>query len=476
MMGKFNIFRTFVYKWRYPISYGSVLLALIFALLFAGTYIPGGLSAAEIESATKSSSTMLSHVWTIDVINLPYHILQHASLSIFGVSVLSIKLPSIILAFMSAVGMTILLKQWFKPGIGILASLIAITTGQFLFIAQNGTPDILYLFWPVWLILTASLIPVHEKWRKLYIVAFFALAALSLYTPLSLYILVVIAGAIIIHPHLRFLIKQLTKLELLIGVVVIGIVIAPLVFAISKAPELAAQLMGWPASIPNLMSNTVLLANRYLGFADAGKGTTLTPFFELGSTLLIVLGAYYIYKNRATAKSYVVTLWTLCLIPVIVLNPPLISVTFLPLVLLLASGINGLLSHWYGLFPRNPYARIGGLIPIIILVTVLLVSGISRYVYGYTYDPNIVTSFSRDLRLLPKNTTNLVVSEEELSFYNVVAKYNHKIRVSVTPTSSWFLATHDAKRTFYGYQIDHIVTSSDTNNSDRFYLYKKSSL
>lgn len=450
-----------------------VAVGLIVALIFVGMYLPGGISNQELKSVIKSNSTGLSDLWTIDVINLPYHLLQHLSFVLFGVSVISIKLPSILIGFLSAIGITLLMKQWFKPSIGVLATLIAITTGQFLFIAQNGTPDILYLFWPVWIILFASLIPVEQKLRKLYIAAFFATAALSLYTPLSVYVIIVVSGAIVLHPHLRYLLKQLSRQELSAGILVILTLISPLIFAIIKNPNLGLTLLGIPSVWPDISSNLVSLGGQYFNFTNPGGTTVITPFFELGSMLIIALGAYFVVQTRATAKSYVVILWVLCLIPIVVLNPDLTSVTFLPIVILLGSGLSGLLTHWYKLFPRNPYARIGGLVPLIILVSTLVLSGVSRYIYEYRYSPGIVPNFSKDLRLIPKNTKNIVVTRNELAFYQVVAKYNKPLNVSVTPASDWFLATQAAKRQYSGYMVYRIITSSNKDWGDRFYIYKK---
>jgi len=472
-MAKLDISELFLYRRRYFIGYSLVIVGLILALIFAGLYLPGGISSQEMQSVIKSASITIADFWSADAINLPYNILQHASLAVFGVTIIGIKLPSIILAFLSAIGLVFLLKQWFKPSIAVLASLIALTTGQFLFISQNGTPDVLYLFWPVWSILIASLIPVRQNLRKFFIIAFFAMAALSLYTPLSVYVLIVIAGAVVLHPHLRYLIKQLSKTELIVGALIVLLLVSPLIFAVFRTPSLGLELLGVPAKWPNLLTNLASLGNQYFGFAKPGGTTIITPFFELGSMLIIALGAYFIFKTRVTAKSYVVTLWTLCLVPVIIMNPNFTTITFLPLVLLLASGLNGLLYYWYGLFPHNPYARIGGLVPLVILVVVLVSSGVNRYVYSYQFDPNISPNFSKDLRLIPTDTKNIVVADKELPFYNVMAEYNDKLNISTTPNSASFLVTHDAKYPFIGYKIDKIITTSFKNDADRFYLYKK---
>lgn len=472
-MNKFKIFELFVYKRRYWIGYGLIALSLIAALFFAGMFLPGGISDAEIQSVIKSNSLGFTSLTAPDITNLPYHLLQHASIAIFGVSVLSIKLPSIILAFLSAIGIVLLLRRWFKPSIGVLASLIAITTGQFLFIAQDGTPGILYLFWSVCLLLIANMVSDEKRFKPFYVIAFCIATAMSLYTPLSLYVLFAITIAVIFHPHLRFIIKNLPRKSLISGIIVGLIIVSPLALLMIKTPDLWLILLGIPNHWPNLGANLSSLGAQYLGFSKPSGLTLMTPFFELGSSLIIAIGIYYVLKTRVTAKNYIITLWMVCLIPAVILNPDFTSITFLPLVLLLATGLNTLLAYWYNLFPRNPYARIGGLIPVVILVIVLVFSGASRFVYGYKYDPSIVPNFSHDLKLIPKSTKNIVVTADELPFYQVVASHNKKLTVSVAPNINTisFLATHEANRNFTGYKIDRIITSPMKNFSDRFYLY-----
>lgn len=473
-MNKINISELFIYRHRYWIGYSLVGIGLIATLLFAGLYSPGGISTAEMQSVVDSSSLSFKNLVPSSAVNLPYRALQHVILNLFGVSVFSIKLPSIILAFIAAIGMILLLRKWIRPNVGILASLIAITTGQFLFIAQNGTHDILYLFWSAWLLLIALLIANQQKFRKSLIMIFFIIATLSLYTPLSIYVLIAFVGALILHPHLRYLVRQISKIEIAIGAAISIILLTPLVFAIYHDPKIILSLLGLPSAWPDFNANIAAIGAEYFGFARPSGATLMTPFFELGSMLLIGAGIYDVIKNRAAAKSYIVISWVICLIPVIIINPEFTSITFLPLVMLLALGINLLLTRWYGIFPLNPYARIAGLIPLIILVSVLVYSGADRYIYGYRYDPNIVNNFSIDIKLLPKTTTDLVVSDNQLAFYRVYALHNPKIKIwTSAPNGPSFTATNQAKGQFPDYKIDRIITSPNQNSSDRFYLYTK---
>jgi hypothetical protein len=473
-MATVDFSKYFIYRWRYVIGYSLIGLLLAGLLVFVGFYLPGGLSTQEMASVVQSASLSFSDTSTLAVPNLPYYSLQALIFSLFGITIFTIKLPSLILALLSAIGFIMLLRRWFKPNIAVLASIIAITTGQFLFIAQQGTPGILYVFWPVVLLLLGTQITRGKKYRFLWKILFAVSAALSLYTPLSIYPLLAIGLATILHPHLRNAVRRLPKPKVIFVAVLFLLLITPLVYGIVTNPQLGLTLLGlptvWP---PDLGANAVNVLKQYFLFWEPSVGPLMTPVFGLGSAILITLGLYRIVRTRETTRSYLVIIWITCLIPVLLFNPTFTSVTFIPSMLLLAAGLTSLIGYWYRLFPLNPYARAAGLIPIVILVFALSVSGLYRYIYGYHYSPSQAGQFSKDLALIPKGTKELVVSADERDFYQAVAEYRKGLSVVTVPTGNMFVVTRDARTTFDGFTIYRIITNGTTDNADRLYIYKK---
>jgi len=463
-----------LYRWRYIIGYTLIGLALAGLLIFAGLYVPGGISPEEMRASVRSDSLSFSNPESLITTSLPYYLLQAAIFHFFGVYDFTIKLPSLILALFSAVGLILLLRRWFKPNIAVLASMIAVTTGQFLFIAQNGTTGILYVFWPVLLLLLGTQVTRGKRFRFLWKILFSITAALSLYTPLGIYPLIAVLLATALHPHLRAAVRRLSKVKLTVVAGIAAIILAPLIWGIVVTPQLGLTLLGIPTTWPpDLLANVTTIFRQYFLFWEPSTTTLMTPVFGLGSTLIIILGLYRLFLTRETTRSYLIIFWFLFLIPIIILNPRFTSVGFVPAVLLLAAGLTSLIGYWYRLFPLNPYARIAGLVPLIILVGALIGSGLDRYLYGYHYDPNTATNFSKDLKLIPEDTERLVVSKDEQAFYQVVANHRDNLVVSTEPSGDTFIATRDGNRAFDGYEISRIVTTTYSNNSDRLYIYKK---
>lgn len=476
-MATYDFSKYFLYRWRYVIGYTLIGLLLAGVLLFAGLFLPGGLSQAEMNSVVRSAHLSFTDLSSLSITNLPYTALQASILSIFGISIFTIKLPSLILALMTAIGLIMLLRRWFKPNIAVLASLIAITTGQFLFIAQSGTPSILYLFWPVVLLLLGTQVTRVKKARFFWKILFAITAALSLYTPLGIYTLIAVLLAIIFHPHLRNAVRRLSKTKLTIVTSIFLVIIAPIIFLVIASPELGLALLGIPANLPiDIGANAITVLKQYFLFWEPSTTTVMTPVFGLGSVILIGLGLYRLIRTRDTTRSYLIIFWIACLIPVLLLNPNFTSVTFVPSVLVLAAGLTSLIHYWYRLFPLNPYARIAGLIPIVILVGALILTGLTRYTYGYHYSPQVVPLFSKDLALLPKDTTELVVSEEEHDFFSAVAHFRDTLMVVTEPSdnATSITVTHDARDTISGFDVIRIITGTNATDADRFYIMQRS--
>lgn len=474
-MARYDLSKYTLYRLRYVIGYTVIGLLLAGVLLFAGLFLPGGLSENEMASVVQSHGIEPTKPLSFAMTDMPYHAFQAGIIGIFGISTLAVKAPSLILALLSAVGIIVLLRRWFRDSIAVLGSLIAVSNSHFLFIAQSGTPDIMYIFWPVALLLLGTQITRMKQWRFLWKILFSIAAALSLYTPLSIYVLFAIALSVLLHPHLRSIIRRLSKKRMAIVSFLFILFSAPLAYFLAKQPSLATQLLGisiaWP---PAILDNLRLIAEQYFLFWKPNVVGAISPVFGLGTVILMLFGAYRIVLTRATTRSYLIIIWFLCLVPVLLLSPLYTAATFVPSVLLLTAGLQSLISYWYRLFPRNPYARTAGMIPIVILVSAFIALGLARYAYGYHYSPVIVPQFSKDLQLLPADTTSLQVSDKERPFWNVVDEHRPQMVITDTPTEEFHVVSRDAYsgRAIPGYTLYRIVTSSLTNDADRFYIYQ----
>lgn len=484
-MASFLRIDSWLYHKRYLIGYLLIILAFVTLLFVAGSLIPGGISNEEKQSVVTSAGLDLQNIDSLTIPSLPYYAFQRGIIEVFGVSTFTIKLPSLILAFFAGIGAVFLLRRWFKPNIALLAAVIMVTTGQFLYVAQSGTPSIMYILWSVWLLLTATLITTSPHYTRFWKILFFIIVPLSLYTPLSIYLVLAIVSAGLIHPHVRYVLRRMKKKHLAMYITLSAVIVAPLIYLITRDPTLGAELFGWPSAWPDIAANAGTLVQQYVNFISPQSGALMTPVLGLGSIMLILLGIWRLAKIRYTARSYTLVAWVILTLPILLINPSYTTIAFVPLLILMATGLEFLLRSWYRMFPRNPYARFAGLVPLVILVGGLVISGLNRYFYGYSHDPVTASHFSSDLTLLEKEVvsskpTILVVGGSEVPFYYAVATLSDQSMGKLTiatespglvPNSKVLAATR-AGRTSVGHPIASIVTTSTSTEADRFYIYK----
>ena len=482
-MATLNVSDLLIYRWRYKLGYIAVGIACITLLVIASLYIPGGLSDREVRGVATTSALSLKQYSPDMVVNLPYYLMQKGSFFFLGLSELSIKLPTIILGFLTVIGLVLLLRIWFKPNVAILTALICMTTGPFLLAVQSGTPGILYIFWPVWLLYSASMISRRATRPLIWKLLFFIALGLSLYTPLSIYVLVALLSAVLLHPHLRHLVKSLSKLRITAATAIASLLLIPLIYSLILKPSLIFILMGIPESI-DFSANIHQLFSQYINVVQPTNGTIMTPVYEIASLFLVGLGLYRILTAKYKARSYILSTWLILLLPILVINPALVNITFVPFLLLTGYGIDFLIRYWYRLFPRNPYARVVGLIPIMIFITSLVLSGIDRFIYGYLYNPSSSRDSSQDLSLLKselsphtKTVITMVVTPNEKPFYEAVKRYNptwniQQVRTDVDRKQPGTLIASNRARTDALSLPSKIITSPTKANSDRFYIYK----
>lgn len=458
---------------------------LLFGALFVAWSVPGQLSISETDSALKSATTSLTDPSVKAVVDLPYVLLQKASLHFFGITTTGIKLPSLILGALTGLGILWLLSAWLlRSSIALFTGLIAITSSQFLFAASSGSPLIMPIFWTVILLLLALRLSANHtslKWS----VGVGVVVGLSLYTPLIVYLFFSLLLAVLLHPHLRHLLKNIPKKNVLFLMLCMLLILVPLAIALYKQPSLLASFVGWPGSgqsLGQIKFNLIEIVQSYLLFWKPQLSPLgLSPIFGLGSFCFIIFGALKVIADHHSARSYSLAVLLPVLSLPVLLQPHYAVILFIPFILLLAIGVEALLDEWYKLFPHNPYARVVALVPIIILLCGLVISNVIRYANAYRYYPNLSRNYSQDLPLLRhtlKNNSaaNVVVSDSTLPFYSLLRRdfpgiqvysklpLNYKNQTLIVMTQSGIpLDTLGTPR--------HIVSGSYQENEPRFYIY-----
>lgn len=479
MSKKLVISKLFLYRYRFII--GFTLLGLAFAGLLFGLPLlsPDGLSQAEMQSAVTSAELSPTSILNGEIVDLPYHALQKLSLTLFGLTPYAIKLPSIIIGLFLGVLLILLLNRWFKTNVALFASILAVLSASFLYLAGSGTPLIMLVFWPTLLLWLGSKIQGVIKPKPLYCFLFaFALLG-AIFTPHLVYLAAFIVLFALLHPHLRFTIKTLPVAPLVITTIIILLGLGALVTAAVINPDLIPALLWAPDFSPSQFWHN--LSTAFLPFFSwntAIESVFLAPLIGLGSVALAIVGLLSTAKGFFASRNSIASCLIVFTVFLAGLNPESAILLLLPLAILIAHGLRYILDKWYDLFPDNPYARISAVFPIAIFLGIMIVSDLNHFVFGYRYTPMVADQFTSDLTLarahLASDTTLYVINDPEaLAFYRILGDQLDFI-VSDTIPAADQLPEHFAT---LGHQIDdpthlaQIITSPKSDNSDRIYLY-----
>ncbi|MGB4762174.1 MAG: glycosyltransferase family 39 protein [Candidatus Saccharimonas sp.] len=474
----------FLYRWRYRLGYVFVTLVGITVITLTATLVPAALREGEIQSAITSGALSIKSLAPSMVIDWPYHVLQRGSFMLFGVTTLSIKLPSLVIGFFTVIGIFMLVRSWFRRNIAIIVTILAVTMTPFLFMIQDGTSIISFTALTIWLLVAGTYVTRGAMFGTFWKVLGCVLLAMSLYTPLGVYLTIALIITASLHPHIRYVIRRIAKPRLILAVVLGLLSIAPLVYAIYLDHTVAARIFGIPSGGIDIGANLVTAGQSLFGFFSTSDTFMLRPIFSLPITLLMLIGIYKLLTVKYTARSYVVLILGAVLSIIVVINPAYVFNLFPIAVLIVAMGITTLIVDWYKLFPRNPYARIAGLVPLAVLVVGLAFSGTTQYVNSYLYNPNILAHYTYDLKLLNQTLgrytskeapIQLIASEHERSFYDLVAHYDGRFHVTIDYLSraETSLVTREVRHAHLStLEPSLIITSKQANEADRFYLYK----
>lgn len=474
---------SFFYRWRYVLGYSLLGLTLLAVLLIAILYAPGGLTQSEIDMVAKTNRLMSGDI-AID--NIPFHALQAGIFLLFGVSIITVKLPAALTALTAVIALLFLLRRWFKPNITILSMSIMFATGQFIYLAQSFTPGIVYILMSALILLFASLVMQCAKFTNLWRSLLAASVALSLFTPLFWYIDAGLSIVALLHPYTRYaLVSKKYRRHWIIPSLIFLAITAPLAYLCWQNPGLIQALSGAPIMEGDLLFNLKAFAKTYFWPAPTIINGQVLPAIDISALVLIILGAMVTLRRWHTARAYVIGAWLVASMPLLMVIPRLQMIITVPMFILLATGVETLLHEWYKLFPKNPYARTTGLTFMVILIGLMTIGGANRYVHSYHDLPDAMHAHSIDLRIInsklrqnPENTLYLVVSSEELPVFEALSRGKDQLTASSElPSESTqnLVISRTSKSQLQlpqRAQLTEILTNSRTLDADRFYVYK----
>jgi len=367
---------------------------------------PPQLAAPEVSSAIAAHNL---HFNNLNPINLLYNLPLHFALLIHA-SIGSLRVISVIYGVALLILLYIVLTYWFNSLISAVGVALLATSSWFLNLARVATPDILFAFGSVVLIISCMLF-MHTRLRNMTFIFFLGCLAALVYIPGFIWLV----GGVLVWSSKKIFqaLKRVSNYEKVIGVLLGGAILLPLVWSLRQHPELLKSFFGLPS---HFVTPIMLLRNFYNIPLTLFLRAPASPLYWLGTlpllnvieTILFVFGIYSLYKDHRLAEPRNVFIYgILACIFLIVLGGPVTIAILLPVIyIIILVGLLYLWRLWLMVFPKNPIAMSIGLCLVVILMAVSCNYQLRRYLIAWQGSPTTSQVFSHSFPSFDTITTS----------------------------------------------------------------------
>jgi hypothetical protein len=302
-------------------------------------------------------------------LNAPHKLLELVMHYTNQSNIFTARLVSVAFAILAVGLFFYVLSKWYRLNIAILGTILFATSSWFLHYARTATPDILLT---LLLAVIAYGVWIQKTKRSALVILFGAALAVSLvYIPGLVWF--VLLGGIWQSKAITSHIKN-ARLSFLPITLLGSVILILLLQAIIRDPNLVKPLLGLPNQLPSVYDYFRHLINIpyqifFRGAANPTMWLGRLPLLDLFAAAMCVLGIYAYSKKLRLDRTKIVFGILILGSLLAALRGPVSPIILTPFVyFLVVAGIAYMLELWYGVYPRNPLARILGYSLIVIAV------------------------------------------------------------------------------------------------------------
>jgi|GEM_PF-3891257 len=390
-----------LYNYRYIFAYVIIIGFVVYFLGWQLGHIGPGLSAPEISTAAR-------HLSFKDILNLPIYplhaLLQWVSIQLFGITIVALRLPSVIIAFLLAVCLYKLLKKCFGKQTALLCTAIFISADWFLFTARLATGSIEFSFWLALALLCFTKLLEHKtQWLVLFCISLVGL----LFAPLGPYAALVLFVSLVSCRVFRQRAEEANTLTKVASVLVLAGGVGAIVFfsiqniAFLKNIFNVTDIPTFSDYFKNLIFNTsgVVAVLPDANAVISPSGVFFVRFFEL---IFIAFGVAMLWKTRINRLNLTILILSVVLVLASGLSAGSRggSILLVPAAIYMTAGVRHFMHRWKRTFPKNPYARVAAFVPLGLLFICVVALHYVSYFQLWPNQTATRTVFNHDLVLV----------------------------------------------------------------------------
>ena len=371
--------------WRRQTIYATILLVLLAAIVMQLSILPSKFAMSEIDYATQSQSyTSIGQ----NPLSLP-HKLATYTVTIFSDSARWVRAISIVFFGFCVVALYRILKRWHSDQIALFSSLLFATNATALAVGRLGTPLVMLFGWAI--IISLLLWLQHGNSRKIAPFFLIVFSASLLYVPGAPYFFILLG--LLFGKKLLYTVSKLKRSTMVVAIISAIFVLLPLILSFFSDIAVLREWLLLPEKIEirSIVIDILRVPSAFIyrSPVDPLLNVGRLPILDVASGGFFLIGLYAYQKHIKLVRTRVMILTAVLSVILGALGEVAVaSVILLPFVYsVVGAGINFVLNEWYGVFPKNPFARSFGLLLVTFVVLMSVYYQLTRFLVVWPQTP-----------------------------------------------------------------------------------------
>jgi 4-amino-4-deoxy-L-arabinose transferase-like glycosyltransferase len=318
-------------------------------------------------------------------VNLPYFLPAYYLGKVLDNPLQGARVTSVIIGLLATICLFFILKMWFNKRVATVGSLLFITSSWLLNITHQATPNSLLILAPLLILTPLAWFFKTKKHKFLAFILFTIGLGFAAYSPLMFWVVIVVFATILFKERKQLL--NIKTKQIIIGSLIYFILLLPLFISLTVHPGQIREFLGLPLYYPtisgyfgNLLDTISMLLIYSRPFPELHLGRL--PMLDFFSSAMMIMGIIYFIGKLKTRRAIILFSCIFILLLIIPLSPTyqLDAIVLISFVYaLIIAGIVYLLNIWFDFFPRNPWARLIGVILMVVLIGMSSYYNLNRY-------------------------------------------------------------------------------------------------
>lgn len=314
---------------------------------------------------------------------------------------LAMRGVSLAIGLLTVICFYYIVRRWFGFKVAVLTTFLLVTSSWMLFTTRLASPEVMF-FSLIAAVAYGTWLQHNPKRPRLNILLGSALTVWLIYIPGMIWF--VILGSIWQRKQISNIFKENKTLSL-IATISITALVMPLLYAVFRDQSLFRSYIGFgEISLTTLKDSAIyfiLIPFKLFVYGDLDPVRNLgrMPYLDFFASIMVLIGGYNFFVNDKKLDRFKMIAGCIILTSILIAFGKVVGLhILLPFMyILVASGLDMLLTQWFKVFPSNPFAKVLIIVLIVSAFTAVTFYNLSKYFIAWPQAPITKSTFNLKL-------------------------------------------------------------------------------